>query len=52
MREQPVERWKQLCEEASKEHNSERLRELVAEIDALLRQTLERNRNAPLELTR
>jgi hypothetical protein len=46
MKNQPVERWRRLCEEASTEHNPERLRQLVAEIDILLLEKLEQAGNS------
>jgi len=52
MENQPVERWKRLCEEASTEHDPERLRQLVAEIDSLLQQKLAQDRNSTSESSR
>jgi hypothetical protein len=42
MQGQQKERWKELCELAAQEQNSERLMELVAEINRLLEQKEQR----------
>ncbi len=41
-----IERWKQLCEEAATEQDPEKLRELAAEINNLLKQKLTRVKNS------
>jgi len=40
------ERWRELCEQASKEQVPKRLSELVAEIDRILQEKLERLHNS------
>ena len=52
MENQPVERWKRLCEEASTEQNPERLRQLVAEIDILIQEKLANDRNSTSKSSR
>jgi hypothetical protein len=52
MENQPLERWKRLCEEASTEQNPERLRQLVAEIDILIQEKLANDRNSTSKSSR
>ena len=41
------ERWEQLCEQAAKEQDPQRLRELIKEIDRLLTEKANRLENTP-----
>lgn len=45
MKGETKERWKELCEQAANEQDSDKLRELVLEIDRLLEEKQQRLRN-------